>query len=187
MNFSVEVAGPRRGIRTRPRVVAGRLASRPACIAVRPDDLVCRVRQLLGHGATTGRVVLAALRGFLTETGVRKPALEPARQVSGTSGGKCPTRCISVHIPAYLPSGSRLPGFAKPPQMGIIRGRGSLVTLAIAMQKVEGSNPFSRFFANALHVGGLGSAREPRINWNHPRISSPFEARVPQRAAMRSD
>ena len=29
----------------------------------------------------------------------------------------------------------------------------------LAMQKVEGSNPFSRFFANPLHVGGLGSAR----------------------------
>ena len=27
------------------------------------------------------------------------------------------------------------------------------------MQKVEGSNPFSRFFANPLDVGGLVSAR----------------------------
>jgi hypothetical protein len=27
------------------------------------------------------------------------------------------------------------------------------------MQKVEGSNPFSRFFANPLHVGGLDPAR----------------------------
>ena len=31
------------------------------------------------------------------------------------------------------------------------------------MQKVEGSNPFSRFFANALHVNGSGLAREPEI------------------------
>jgi len=30
------------------------------------------------------------------------------------------------------------------------------MTCLIAMQKVEGSNPFSRFFANPLHVGGLG-------------------------------
>jgi hypothetical protein len=44
------------------------------------------------------------------------------------------------------------------------------------MQKVVGSNPISRFFANALHVGGLGAAREPRINWNHPRISPTFQA-----------
>ncbi len=36
------------------------------------------------------------------------------------------------------------------------------------MQKVEGSNPFSRFFTNPLHVGGLGSAPEPRTHWNHP-------------------
>ena len=36
------------------------------------------------------------------------------------------------------------------------------------MQKVEGSNPFSRFFANALHVGTLGSRGSPKITWNHP-------------------
>jgi hypothetical protein len=36
------------------------------------------------------------------------------------------------------------------------------------MQKVEGSNPFSRFFANVLHVGGSGSAPEPETKWNHP-------------------
>jgi hypothetical protein len=42
------------------------------------------------------------------------------------------------------------------------------------MQKVEGSSPFSRFSANPLHVGGLGLAREPRINWNHPRIRRYF-------------
>jgi hypothetical protein len=44
------------------------------------------------------------------------------------------------------------------------------------MQKVEGSNPFSRFFANALHVGGLVSALKPEIKWNHPRISPLFQA-----------
>jgi hypothetical protein len=38
----------------------------------------------------------------------------------------------------------------------------------VAMQKVEGSNPFSRFFENALHVGGLASARVAEIKWNHP-------------------
>jgi hypothetical protein len=46
----------------------------------------------------------------------------------------------------------------------------------IAMQKVEGSNPFSRFFANPLHVGGSGSARVAEPKWNHPRISPPFWA-----------
>jgi hypothetical protein len=36
------------------------------------------------------------------------------------------------------------------------------------MQKVEGSNPFSRFFANALHVSGSGSARAAETRSNHP-------------------
>jgi hypothetical protein len=44
------------------------------------------------------------------------------------------------------------------------------------MQKVEGSNPFSRFFANPLHVGGLVSALKPETKWNHPRISLLFQA-----------
>src|SRR4249919_2458707 len=44
------------------------------------------------------------------------------------------------------------------------------------MQKVVGSNPISRFFGNALHVGGLGPAGGSRINWNHPRISPTFRA-----------
>jgi hypothetical protein len=36
------------------------------------------------------------------------------------------------------------------------------------MQKVEGSNPFSRFFRNPLQVGGLDSARVAESKWNHP-------------------
>ena len=32
------------------------------------------------------------------------------------------------------------------------------------MQKVEGSNPFSRFFANALRLGGSGSAGVAETN-----------------------
>jgi uncharacterized protein (DUF433 family) len=55
------------------------------------------------------------------------------------------------------------------------------------MQKVEGSNPFSRFFANALRVGGLGSARIAETKWNHPRISPPFWALVPKMEAIRDD
>ena len=39
------------------------------------------------------------------------------------------------------------------------------------MQKVEGSNPFSRFFVNALHVGGWGSARVAETKWIPPAIS----------------
>jgi hypothetical protein len=46
----------------------------------------------------------------------------------------------------------------------------------IAMQKVVGSNPISRFFGNALHVGGLGSAQVAETRSNHPRISPLFQA-----------
>jgi hypothetical protein len=55
------------------------------------------------------------------------------------------------------------------------------------MQKVVGSNPISRFFGKPLHVGGSGSAGEPRINWNPPWISPLIEALVPRIAPMRSD
>jgi hypothetical protein len=53
------------------------------------------------------------------------------------------------------------------------------------MQKVVGSNPISRFFANALHVGGLVPARVAETKWNHPRISPPFQALVPEMTRMR--
>src|SRR3954454_23340352 len=52
------------------------------------------------------------------------------------------------------------------------------------MQKVVGSNPISRFFENALHVGGLVSVRVAEIKWNHPRISPPFWALVPKMMRM---
>ncbi len=42
------------------------------------------------------------------------------------------------------------------------------------MQKVEGSNPFSRFFVNCLHVGGSGSAQVAEIKWNHPAYRRHF-------------
>jgi len=58
----------------------------------------------------------------------------------------------------------------------------------IAMQKVEGSNPFSRFFTIALHVGGLVSALAAETRSNHPRISPPFQALlVPRMTPMRGD
>jgi uncharacterized protein (DUF433 family) len=44
------------------------------------------------------------------------------------------------------------------------------------MQKVVGSNPISRFFGNALHVGGLVPAQVAEFKWNHPRISPLFQA-----------
>jgi hypothetical protein len=55
------------------------------------------------------------------------------------------------------------------------------------MQKVEGSNPFSRFFANPLHVGGLVPARIAETKWNHPGISPPFWALVPKMTRIRGD
>jgi hypothetical protein len=43
--------------------------------------------------------------------------------------------------------------------MSLNEGRDLLMTCVIAMQKVVGSNPISRFFANSLHVGGSDPAR----------------------------
>jgi hypothetical protein len=67
------------------------------------------------------------------------------------------------------------------------KGGHLLMTRVIAMQKVVGSNPISRFFENALHVGISARARVSRINWNHPRISPPFRALVPEMTRMRGD
>ena len=55
------------------------------------------------------------------------------------------------------------------------------------MQKVVGSNPISRFFANALHVGDLVPGQYPETKSNHPRISPPFQALVPEMPWMRVD
>jgi hypothetical protein len=40
------------------------------------------------------------------------------------------------------------------------------------MQKVVGSNPISRFFANALHVAVWSRHGIPETKWNHPHIAS---------------
>jgi hypothetical protein len=55
------------------------------------------------------------------------------------------------------------------------------------MQKVVGSNPISRFFENALHVGGLVPALAAETRSNRPRISPPFWALVPKMPPMRAD
>jgi hypothetical protein len=82
---------------------------------------------------------------------------------------------------------SAVSSIVKALQMELIWGYSACATSLIAMQKVEGSNPFSRFFGNALHRGGLGLARIAETRSNHPRISSPFWALVPKTARMRSD
>jgi hypothetical protein len=59
-------------------------------------------------------------------------------------------------------------------QKRVIEAKTCSAPLLIAMQKVVGSNPISRFFAIPLHVSGLVSARVAETKWNHPRISPPF-------------
>jgi hypothetical protein len=97
-------------------------------------------------------------------------------------GGSPPARFSVVHVRDRLGSGAILlpkqgeialksPQCEFPPRLAFRSAKPDAPpTSALAMQKVEGSNPFSRFFANALHVGGLGSARASESNWNHPRI-----------------
>jgi hypothetical protein len=73
------------------------------------------------------------------------------------------------------------------PANGHIHARLASKMGLIAMQKVEGSNPFSRFFAIALHVGGLVPALTAETRSNHPRISPPFQALVPEMPWMHAD
>jgi hypothetical protein len=60
----------------------------------------------------------------------------------------------------------------------------------IAMQKVAGSNPISRLFAIALHVGGSGQGLKPEARSNHPAYhlrfgaSSLADAKEPQLEAL---
>jgi hypothetical protein len=53
------------------------------------------------------------------------------------------------------------------------------------MQKVEGSNPFSRFFANPPQIGILRFAESGEIRLNRPLFLPPFWARVPKTASIR--
>jgi hypothetical protein len=79
-----------------------------------------------------------------------------------------------LHIGAYphvFPKGSHLRSHCETPATEAIRYWPKSKTGLIAMQKVEGSNPFSRFFGNALHVGGSVPVLKPETKWNHPRIS----------------
>jgi hypothetical protein len=81
----------------------------------------------------------------------------------------------------------RLPRRYETPASCYIRGARLSETGVIAMQKVVGSNPISRFFGNVLHVGGLDLALAAETRSNHPRISPPFRALVPEMTRMRGD
>jgi hypothetical protein len=83
--------------------------------------------------------------------------MEPASRVSGTSAPKFPNRCISAHIHAYLCEMRPVSPTTKVLQIGLIRPRSSRMTFLIAMQKVVGSNPISRFNSNPLQNGACGS------------------------------
>jgi hypothetical protein len=51
------------------------------------------------------------------------------------------------------------------------------------MQKVEGSNPFSRFFVIPLHMGGSDPAQEPLPNGTVPAYRRYFGQLVPKNDA----
>ncbi len=104
--------------------------------------------------------------------------MKPARRISGTSAPKFPNRRISARIYAYSCEMCPVSPIMKALQIGRLQSRISRMTCLIAMQKVVGSNPISRFFGNCLHVGGSAPARGSRINWNHPRISPSFQALI---------
>ena len=55
------------------------------------------------------------------------------------------------------------------------------------MQKVEGSNPFSRFFTNPLQIAVLRFAEIGEIHLNRPLFLPPFWARVPKTGPIRGE
>jgi hypothetical protein len=57
----------------------------------------------------------------------------------------------------------------------------------IAMQKVEGSNPFSRFFVNPLQMATLAFGENREIQSNRPLLRPPFWARVPKMTPIRGE
>jgi hypothetical protein len=62
---------------------------------------------------------------------------------------------IGAH-PHAFPIRGRLRRHYEIPANEYIRRQSELEAGLIAMQKVVGSNPISRFFTNGLHVGGMG-------------------------------
>jgi len=63
-------------------------------------------------------------------------------------------------------------------------------TYVVAMQKVVGSNPISRFFANALHVGGSRPRGRPEPTGTTPAYRLHFRNQfemVPEPARIRGD
>jgi hypothetical protein len=57
----------------------------------------------------------------------------------------------------------------------------------IAMQKVEGSNPFSRFARNLALGRDFVVSGGAKGKWNHPLLSPLFWAPVPEMTPMRAD
>jgi hypothetical protein len=74
--------------------------------------------------------------------------MKPPSMISGTSALEFPNRCISAHIRAHSDRGV-CRNTTKPLQAAIFAAHRPRTGL-IAMQKVEGSNPFSRFLKASL-------------------------------------
>jgi hypothetical protein len=79
-------------------------------------------------------------------------AIKPPPRLSGTSAPKFPNRCISAHIPAISDRACRQPR-CETPASCYIRGARFQVAPVIAMQKVVGSNPISRFNESPAPAG----------------------------------
>jgi len=128
-----------------------------------------------------------------------RAVLEDPRLWSRLSPGSNRLRCfrellarssrIAAHqrISARIPDRRFLRRHYEIPASCHIRSAWFTETGVVAMQKVVGSNPISRFFANHLHGGGSGPAQIAETKWNHPRISPPFWALVPGMARIRRD
>ena len=119
--------------------------------------------------------------------------LEPPLSISGTSGQKCPKRRISAHIHAYQ---RRRAPIAPPEDILQIDGFGCCADQKpglIAMQKVVGSNPISRFFVmcrdiclrcrDTSHNARTPSAASLRIPCAWGRLAFPGNIKPPPHIA----
>jgi hypothetical protein len=75
-----------------------------------------------------------------------RDVIKPPPRISGTHARECPKCRISLHIRAYFQVTVLYDAATKPLQAGTFARPLTSETGPIAMQKVVGSNPISRFF-----------------------------------------
>jgi hypothetical protein len=132
-----------------------------------------------GRPRSIGRCWSGASGGQIRHRVDGRRRIKPPSRIWGTRAHECPKRRISPHIRAYSGLEPSAAPMRNPCKLSHSR-RAAFRDRPIAMQKVVGSNPISRFASNLLHFGRLTLPGET----NHPCISPrhrfpPISARFP--------